>query len=209
MYIFFFFSFCLFVLFILFILYFCIFVLFIYLFILYFCIFVLFVYFIYSVFLYICFIYLFYLFCIFVYLFYLFILFILYFCLFVLFFNFNFWCIFLVWQCDVIPGICLLACASNEFRCTNKKCISNLNHCDGTDNCGDGSDELNCRKCSYLLTKCQNNVLQWLFLLVSLVYVDLSRFANYSSTDAVGVNYQIQASPKLKPWGYNSNHFAT
>lgn len=28
--------------------------------------------------------------------------------------------------------------------CKNKKCVSEKNRCDGTDNCGDGSDELDC-----------------------------------------------------------------
>lgn len=35
-------------------------------------------------------------------------------------------------------------CASGQFNCQNKKCVSEKSRCDGRDDCGDGSDELNC-----------------------------------------------------------------
>ncbi|GMR53207.1 hypothetical protein PMAYCL1PPCAC_23402 [Pristionchus mayeri] len=41
------------------------------------------------------------------------------------------------WSGPICPG-------SLEFRCTNQRCIKASLHCDGIDNCGDGSDELSC-----------------------------------------------------------------
>lgn len=35
-------------------------------------------------------------------------------------------------------------CGAGQFQCNNKKCVSEKNRCDAKDNCGDGSDELNC-----------------------------------------------------------------
>lgn len=35
-------------------------------------------------------------------------------------------------------------CAPNFFTCHNKLCVPALSHCDGEDDCGDGSDELDC-----------------------------------------------------------------
>ena len=36
------------------------------------------------------------------------------------------------------------SCASNEFECSNGKCIRASWKCDGDNDCGDSSDETNC-----------------------------------------------------------------
>ncbi|KAK2850911.1 hypothetical protein Q5P01_007187 [Channa striata] len=42
-----------------------------------------------------------------------------------------------------------------RFQCSNNLCISNNLHCDGWDDCGDGSDEANC-KCEASQMQCKN-----------------------------------------------------
>ena len=37
-------------------------------------------------------------------------------------------------------------CEPNEFQCNNGKCAQKIWRCDGDDDCGDNSDEANCRK---------------------------------------------------------------
>ena len=37
-------------------------------------------------------------------------------------------------------------CEPNEMQCHNEKCVQKIWVCDGEDDCGDNSDELNCRK---------------------------------------------------------------
>ena len=43
-----------------------------------------------------------------------------------------------------------VATCSSGWRCSNGQCISSYQHCDGDQDCTDGSDELNCRKCPKL-----------------------------------------------------------
>lgn len=43
-------------------------------------------------------------------------------------------------------------CPTGQFKCQNKKCISEKNQCDSRDDCGDGSDEINCGRSKKMLT---------------------------------------------------------
>ncbi|KAJ6619661.1 Low-density lipoprotein receptor-related protein 2, partial [Pseudolycoriella hygida] len=46
-------------------------------------------------------------------------------------------------------------CAENEFLCDNDKCILKSNECDGTVDCNDGTDELNCPQ--HQVYKCKSH----------------------------------------------------
>lgn len=54
-------------------------------------------------------------------------------------------------------------CASDKFKCTNGRCIDKKLACDGTDDCGDLSDEINCDQvksaslCNADQFACKNN----------------------------------------------------
>lgn len=37
-------------------------------------------------------------------------------------------------------------CTTDKFTCTNGRCIDKILVCDGTDDCGDLSDEMNCKQ---------------------------------------------------------------
>ena len=49
-------------------------------------------------------------------------------------------------------------CQADQFKCRNK-CIPDVFHCDGSNDCGDNSDEVNCgaKTCRDNEMKCRNN----------------------------------------------------
>ena len=51
-----------------------------------------------------------------------------------------------IFSCTVDP----VRCEPNEFKCGNGKCVMKIWRCDGDDDCGDSSDEVNCRKSQYV-----------------------------------------------------------
>lgn len=66
-------------------------------------------------------------------------------------------CIWLEQKCDLKYDCRYLDDESNcptcaEFLCKNEKCIAKSNVCNGIDDCGDNSDELQCRKCDITMS---------------------------------------------------------
>ena len=48
---------------------------------------------------------------------------------------------------QLFTNICTVSCSG--FRCNNLQCVRSSDHCDGTRDCTDGSDEFACRKLSH------------------------------------------------------------
>lgn len=47
-------------------------------------------------------------------------------------------------------------CLPNQYRCFNGNCINSIWQCDNDNDCGDMSDEKNCRKCPEVAFACPN-----------------------------------------------------
>lgn len=69
-----------------------------------------------------------------------------------------------VWQLaqceDLLPFVCQRqVCSSNSFHCSNGRCINAAWKCDGHNDCGDDSDEMDCpRRCRYYMSSSGDKV---------------------------------------------------
>lgn len=63
---------------------------------------------------------------------------------------------FLVGQKTEPPS--LFRCSPDQFRCKAEKCIAKQWKCDGEDDCGDYSDETDCRKLHLFHSQCDLSI---------------------------------------------------
>lgn len=69
-----------------------------------------------------------------------------------------------VWQLaqceDLLPFVCQRqVCSSNSFHCSNGRCINAAWKCDGHNDCGDDSDEMDCpRRCRFYMSSSGDKV---------------------------------------------------
>lgn len=69
-----------------------------------------------------------------------------------------------VWQLapceDLLPFVCQRqVCSSNSFHCANGRCVNGAWKCDGHNDCGDDSDEMDCpRRCRFYMASSGDKV---------------------------------------------------
>ena len=69
-----------------------------------------------------------------------------------------------VWQLsrceDLLPFVCQRqVCSSNSFHCSNGRCVNAAWKCDGHNDCGDDSDEMDCpRRCRFYMSSSGDKV---------------------------------------------------
>lgn len=64
-----------------------------------------------------------------------------------------------------------LSCSTNQYRCSNGRCISNIWKCDSDNDCGDMSDEQECRK--YTMDTNTHAYQYWLCYIIIIINIVL------------------------------------
>ena len=75
-----------------------------------------------------------------------------------------------------------VSCGSGAFWCSNHQCINSSNHCDGTRDCTDGSDEIGCGKLCLIL---ENRTIDNASYFATLTLVATNNHLRYMNSDVV------------------------